>query len=106
MLVPAEVLRESVRKYPRIVGRHAARVVERRALEEWGRDRTPEQRSEMEGRTRAYGKDLARAFEAWTKQERRLNDAAWSVSEETEAASDLAYGPDGRPDWPGNVTAP
>ena len=90
VLVPAEVLRESVRKYPRIVGRHAARVVERRAIEEWGRDWTPEQRSEMEGRTRAYGKDLARAFEAWTQQERRRNDAAWSVSEETEAASDLA----------------
>ena len=90
VLVPAEVLRESVRKYPRIAGRHAARVVERRAIEEWGRDWTPEQRSEIEGRTRAYGKDLARAFEAWTKEERRRNDAAWSVSEETEAASDLA----------------
>ena len=90
VLVPAEVLRESVRKYPRIAGRHAARVVERRAIEEWGRDWTSEQRSEIEGRTRAYGKDLARAFEAWTKEERRRNDAAWSVSEETEAASDLA----------------
>ena len=90
VLVPAEVLRESVRKYPRIVGRHAARVVERRAVEEWGRDWTPGQRSEMEGRTRAYGRGLARAFEVWTKQERRRNDAVWSVSEETEAASDLA----------------
>ena len=90
VLVPAEVLRESVRKYPRIVGRHAARVVERRAVEEWGREWTPEQRSEIEGRTGTYGRDLAKAFEVWTKQERRRNDAAWSVSEETEAASDLA----------------
>ena len=90
VLVPAEVLRESVRKYPRIVGRHAARVVERRAVEEWGRGWTPEQRSEIEGRTRIYGRGLAKAFEVWTQQERRRNDAAWSVSEETEAASDLA----------------
>ena len=90
VLVPAEVLRKSVRKYPRIVGRHAARVVERRAVEEWGREWTPEQRSEIEGRARTYGKDLAKAFEVWAKQERCRNDAAWSVSEETEAASDLA----------------
>ena len=90
VVVPAEAMRETCRRYHVQAGRFAKRLVEREIAQRFG----PTPAARIKVRSEAGARELTKgtwaAFERWAQTEATRNDSPWRLDPESDAARHLS----------------
>ena len=90
VVVPAEAMRETCRRYHVQAGRFAKRLVEREIAQRFGPTPTAQIKAQGEAETRDLTKGTWAAFERWARSEATRNDSPWRLEPEGDAARHLS----------------